>query len=888
MLRTLIFGSLLLCSFPLQVSAADLPPQLKPMFQVVDLDVGESAEVTLADGSAARVKLIDLKEFRDEICFAVRRAEVTLEVNGERCQLVSANYQLPQTVGKVQLDCPITKGCNVNGTPSFWGLDKAARIRLWPAKSPLLQPGTFLYPAKQRWFASDTQMANEPTHVDGGERAGMRKIYYHSGLDIGGSEGLVEVVAATDSLVVSVGEVVLEGHKQDTPVAPRYDVVYLLDGRGWYYRYSHLKEIDKQIVPGRLIAQGDRVGLLGKEGGSGGWSHLHFEISSRQPSGKWGTQDGYAFLWEAYLKQYQPQLLAVARPHHLLGTGDSVTLDGSKSWIATGQIATYQWQLTDGTTADGPSLKRTYSKPGRYSEILRVADAAGNVAYDFAVVIVVDKAHPERHVPSIHANYYPTMGIKAGDPVTFKVRTFNTSAGKEQWDYGDGTNKVDVQSDGNRKQLAPDGYAVTTHRYQRPGDYIVRVTHTDEFGVTAIGHLHVRVNPQAVDFQIEVTKAHSGYNGKTCWVHGRAGTIPAGVAANPSDSPLVVLTMQKLDVSGSDVFFGLHDLRTDDLGKTWVGPKEHVGLNRVSPKAGIEIVPCDFTPKWHRQTGKLLGTGATFWYDTKKNSVIEHSGSETCYAVYDPEQRTWSQWQTMSMPDEPRFEYDRAGCTQRYDLPNGDILLPVYFKKATEEILTSAVVRCQFDGKVLKYVEQGNSLSHPTGRGLAEPSLTKFGAWFYLTLRNNDFAAVTRSSDGLQFEKPKPWTFDDGQPLGSYNTQAHWITHSDGLFLAYTRKGANNDHVFRHRAPLFIARVDPERMVIMRKSERILVPERGAGLGNFGIVTVNDQETWAIATEWMQTWGPNITMPVNNKYGADNSVYVSKIRWNQPNKLASE
>ena len=35
--------------------------------------------------------------------------------------------------------------------------------------SPLMNPGTFRYPAKQRWFASGTQMANEPVHVDGGE-----------------------------------------------------------------------------------------------------------------------------------------------------------------------------------------------------------------------------------------------------------------------------------------------------------------------------------------------------------------------------------------------------------------------------------------------------------------------------------------------------------------------------------------------------------------------------------------------------------------------------------------------------------------------------------------------------------------------------------------------
>lgn len=491
--RAIIAGWLVSFCLASRVSAEDRPPALEPLFQAVDLAIGETTIVTLGDGSQVRVKLVDLKETRDDVCFAVRRAEVTVEIDGKTTRLSSGNYHLPQTIGPVQIDCPVTQGYNENGTPSFWGLDKAARLRLWPAGSPLLEPETFLYPVKQRWFATDTQMANEPVFVDGGDKPGKRKIYYHSGLDIGGSEGLVEVIAATDSLVVSVGNVVLDGHKQDTPVAPRYDVVYLLDGRGWYYRYSHLKEIDQQIVPGRLISRGDRVGLLGKEGGSGGWSHLHFEISSRQPSGKWSTQEGYAFLWEAYRNQYKPQLLAVARPHHLIWAGDAVTLDGSRSWSASGKITSYQWRLSDGSTADGLSLKRTYAKPGRYSEVLQITDDAGHTAYDFAVVIVADREHPERKTPSIHPNYYPTDGIRPGDPLTFKVRSFNTSAGKEVWDFGDGSEPVEVRSDGNAEALAPNGYAVTTHAYQKPGDYLVRVTQTDEFGVTATGHLHVRV-----------------------------------------------------------------------------------------------------------------------------------------------------------------------------------------------------------------------------------------------------------------------------------------------------------------------------------------------------------------------------------------------------------
>jgi len=470
---------------------------MQPLLRVVDLNIGESATVSLCDGSEAVVKLLELQETREYVSFAVRRAEVTVEVNGQRGKLVSATYHRPQTIGDVQIDCSITKGYNENGSPSFWGLDKAARLRLWPADSPLLKPGTFTYPAKQKWFATDTQMANDPVYVDGGEGGGKRKMYYHSGLDIGGSEGLVEIVAATDAQVVSVGNVVLDGHKKDTPVSPRYDVVYLLDSRGWYYRYSHLKEIDKNIVPGRFIVQGERIGLLGKEGGSGGWSHLHFEIKSRQPSGKWGTQEGYAFLWEAYLKQHKPSVIAVARPHHVLFTGETANLDGSRSWAASGEIASYEWQFHDGTTASTPRVDRTYAQPGRYSEVMRITDKAGHVAYDFAVVVVVDRKYPERRIPSIHPNYYPTSDIHPGDPITFKVRTFNTTAGKESWDFGDGSSAVEVQSDGNAVKLAPDGYAATTHLYEKPGDYVVRVTRSNEHGIAAVGHLHVHVEAPA-------------------------------------------------------------------------------------------------------------------------------------------------------------------------------------------------------------------------------------------------------------------------------------------------------------------------------------------------------------------------------------------------------
>ena len=475
-------------------AAAPPSPTRRPLDRVADLDVGESRQVELCDGSNAQVKLLGLNELRDPIRDAVRQARVKVEVNGQPLELTSATYHLPRTVAGVQVDCPITRGYATNTDQDHWGLAKAARLRLWPAGSPWVEPGTFVYPVRQRWFASMTQMANEPTYVDEFENPARRRIYYHSGLDIGGAEGMVEVLAAAAGLVVSTGKAALPGY-EGTPTDPRYDVVYVLDDRGWYYRYSHLQSFDPAIQPGVKVALRQRIGILGKEGGSGGWSHLHFEIVSRQPSGRWGTQEGYAFLWEAALREQQLAVVAVARPHHLVQVGERVALDGSGSWSRSGKVARYDWTFSDGTTASGPRIERTYPQPGEYSEVLEVSDDQGHIAYDFAVVQVHDRTLSPPRPPSIHAAYAPTQGIHPNDPITFKVRTFGTTDGSEVWDFGDGTPPVEVRSDGNVQALAPDGYAVTTHRFARPGDYLPRVERTDRRGRKATARLWVRVQP---------------------------------------------------------------------------------------------------------------------------------------------------------------------------------------------------------------------------------------------------------------------------------------------------------------------------------------------------------------------------------------------------------
>jgi len=385
-------------------------------------------------------------------------------------------------------------------------------------------------------------------------------------------------------------------------------------------------------------------------------------------------------------------------------------------------------------------------------------------------------------------------------------------------------------------------------------------------------------------FDIELSVARQGFDKKMCWVHARAGSIPADVKGN--GKPTAVMTLQKLMLSGSDVFYALNEMRSTDGGATWTEPKEHASFGRqpfsFGGKDDLEMTVCDFTPAWHSKTGKLLGTGHTVMYEN--NKVMHVRPRLTPYAIYDPEKHSWSKWKTIKMPADAKFANSGAGCVQRYDLPNGDVLLPVYFKEIGAARYSTTVLRCSFDGTDLKYIEHGSELSVPVKRGFPEPSITHFKGRYFLTLRNDEAGYVTSSGDGLNYSPVKKWTFDDGELLGSYNTQQHWVSHSDALFLVYTRKGANNDHVFRHRAPLFMARVDPDKLQVIRASEQVLVPEKGARLGNFGVTQFSKNETWITATEWMQTIGPKYNDPEKlMKLGANNRVWVAKLKWKKPN-----
>jgi len=395
-----------------------------------------------------------------------------------------------------------------------------------------------------------------------------------------------------------------------------------------------------------------------------------------------------------------------------------------------------------------------------------------------------------------------------------------------------------------------------------------------------------------------------GYDRKTCWAHARCGILPTSGA---DDS--MVITLQKSHMSMEDhvhdIFSGLSMMQSDDGGRTWSDVVEQPQLSRWQEDDGIEAVVCDFSSQWHAKTSRLLGIGVTSRYQNGRAAKSSRR-RETAYSIFDQKANTWAAPQFLEMPEPERFRFSGAGCVQWCELPDGDILLPICFidperQNNGTDNFSVTVLRCQFDGKSLSVVERGNLLSLSIVRGFVEPSLISCAGKYWLSLRNDLKAYVSVSDDGLHFEEPKPWLFCDGTEIGSCNTQQHWIRLQDRLFLIYTRHGLDNDHVPRHRAPLILGEVERARRVILRDTEQILVPNRGAQLGNFGAVQRSDTEAWVCVSEWMENagaWNREVWSALEKKYpqadltalakmpgrcglcelsGSDNSIHLVKI-----------
>ena len=365
---------------------------------------------------------------------------------------------------------------------------------------------------------------------------------------------------------------------------------------------------------------------------------------------------------------------------------------------------------------------------------------------------------------------------------------------------------------------------------------------------------------------------HGRQQGVT-WFHPRACTTPSNHGTS------VLMTCQS--IGGSDVFGQVHWSISSDLGQTWSNPEPLPGLGRCSLPDGIEEGVCDVVPEYHPQTNTVLAVGHNVYY--KGNVLARPSeGRYTVYVVRDSAGQ-WSE-RRMLQWDHPDINgIYTAGCAQRITLPDGDLLVPLSYTSTERTDRAVTTVRCGFDGQTLTVKDAGNELRLPVGRGLLEPSLVHLDGRYYMTLRAEDgHGYVSVSSDGLAWNDPLPWCWEDGESLTMSTTQQRWLVHSKGLYLVYTRQAESNINVMRWRAPLYVAQVNRPTLRLLRETEQVAVPMRGDGIadpdnvarmGNFHTVNVSAKESWVTVGE---------TLPAQGWHG---DTILARIRWSAPNRL---
>ena len=378
---------------------------------------------------------------------------------------------------------------------------------------------------------------------------------------------------------------------------------------------------------------------------------------------------------------------------------------------------------------------------------------------------------------------------------------------------------------------------------------------------------------QAPGYSFTRQRLFSGFDGKMCKVLPEMATDGRGT---------VLLSWHKLLLTGCDVFFGLYMSKSTDGGVTWSEPKEQTALADTFEN-GFRVVRSACV-RYGRVKNRWFALGHSSLYKDDKRPYQKRVNGRPymapLYVSVDVERGSFVGCKPLPFP----FAFASAmPFGQVVECENGDVIVPFYFHVADADEHHMAVGRCvtvryAFDADGLKVVCAGRPLEMPSlRRGLGEPSLVRFRNRYYLTLRSDERGYFAESDDGLSFDSPRPWTWEDGHEIGNRNTQQHWLVGGDSLYLAYTRERPDNGHVFRHRAPILMAEFDPDARCLLRETEIPLVPELGARLGNFCCCVADLDESWLVTAEWMQSWGEKLG--VCEKYGSDNSLWLVKVKF---------
>ena len=163
--------------------------------------------------------------------------------------------------------------------------------------------------------------------------------------------------------------------------------------------------------------------------------------------------------------QDRPPIAVVTGSATTALTSVPLSFNSTGTYDPDGTIVAYSWNYGDGSTASGSTASHSFTTSGTYTVTLTVTDNSGSTASASLAVVIQDR-------PPIVRLSSSTSSTITGSTISFDGGTSTDPDGSittYRWDFGDGTS----------------GTGVTIgHAYASPGNYTVRLTITDNGGLT--------------------------------------------------------------------------------------------------------------------------------------------------------------------------------------------------------------------------------------------------------------------------------------------------------------------------------------------------------------------------------------------------------------------
>lgn len=240
----------------------------------------------------------------------------------------------------------------------------------------------------------------------------------------------------------------------------------------WFFEGTSMAAPHVSGVAALVIAHGvaitpdevrEALQSTAKDKGSPGWD----------PDFGYGIVDASAALTYSPILN-DPPVADAGGPY--TGTEDEpVAFDGSGSADPDGTAITYFWNFGDGNTSTAMSPTHTYTAGGTYDVTLVVNDGRTSSAPSTTKAVIYEVNDP----PVADAG--PNQTVLVGDTLTFNGSKSADPDGlitSYAWDFGDGTGANGM---------------TTSHAYSSAGPHTVRLTVTDDGGLTATDMLTVTV-----------------------------------------------------------------------------------------------------------------------------------------------------------------------------------------------------------------------------------------------------------------------------------------------------------------------------------------------------------------------------------------------------------